>query len=140
MINNFIKDVCTILNINIPKISFNTSDFTSKTMIMACKENTIYLKPEPNKFDYDYYFGVAHELRHLWQIENDEEFYFSDYKPREQCDSIRQYNMQPAEIDAHAFAKIIMVDLFNVTPLFNGFDKDIIDMIDDRIEWIVRNE
>lgn len=51
---------------------------------------------------------------------NDEELYFSTYKPRESCSSVEEYNLQPAEIDAHAFAGIIIEDFFGARPLFKN--------------------
>lgn len=66
MINDYINDICDILDISIPSISFDTSNFPTDTMIAQCSPNgsTIYLKkyekPNPDQF-----FAIAHELRHI---------------------------------------------------------------------------
>ena len=84
MIENYITDVCKLLKIQIPFISYNTSHFTTKTMMAQCSSDgsTIYLnkidRPNP-----DYMFAIAHKLRHVWQIQTDQVLYFSDYKPIE---------------------------------------------------------
>lgn len=82
MIKEFITDVCELLEIEIPKISYDTSHFPTKTTLAQCEPtaNIIYLtkvdKPNP-----DYVFSIAHELRHIYQYQTDEKFYLSKYKP-----------------------------------------------------------
>ena len=49
-------------------------------------------------------------------MKNNYDFYLKDYKPRNQID-IASYNRQLAEIDANAFAEIMLVNCFNVKPL-----------------------
>lgn len=121
MINEFIDDICDMLNIAVPVVSFDTSGFTTATMMAQCSPtgDKIYLnkydKPNPDQL-----FAVAHELRHVWQIKNDEPMYFSKYKPVELCSSIEEYNLQAAELDANAFAGLVMINFFGLTPLFNG--------------------
>ena len=46
MINDFINDVCDILDIEPPEISFDTSHFSSETMMAQCSPDgsTIYIK------------------------------------------------------------------------------------------------
>jgi len=66
------------------------------------------------------FFSIAHELRHIWQIQNDEELYFSTYKPIDLFSSVEEYNLQIAELDANAFAGLIMIDFFHLKPLFEG--------------------
>lgn len=135
MIHDFISEICDILNISVPSISFDTSKFQSDTMMAQIDSSgtTIYLKaydkPNPDQF-----FSIAHELRHRWQMLSDKEFYFSDYKPRELCASVEEYNLQIAEIDAHAFAGLIMIDFFNLKPLFKGLPDSVKSKIYKRME------
>lgn len=137
MIYDFINDVCDILNISVPSISFDTSNFPTDTMMAQCSPNgsTIFLKrcnrPNPNQF-----FSIAHELRHVWQIQNDEELYFSAYKPIDLCHSIEEYNLQPAELDANAFAGLIMMNFFQLKPLFEGIPSSVKSRIFERIEYL----
>lgn len=141
MIHDFTNDVCDILNISVPAISFDTSNFASDTMMAQIDSsgNTIYLKkfckPNPDQF-----FSIAHELRHRWQIQTDKEWYFSDYKPRELCASAEEYNLQLAEIDAHAFAGIVMQEFFHLKPLFQGLPDVVKDKIYNRMKQIKATE
>ena len=141
MIYKFINNICEILNISVPTISFNTSNFPSATTMAQINSSgtVIYLR----KFDNpnpDQLFSVAHELRHKWQIQFDKEWYFSDYKPKELCSSTEEYNLQFAEIDAHAFAGLIMEEFFHLQPLFQGLSDAVKTEIYKRIEYIVATE
>ena len=137
MIQDFINDVCDILNISVPIVSFDVSNFQTETMLAQIDSSgtTIYLKkfdkPNPDQF-----FSIAHELRHKWQIQTDKELYFSDYKPRELCASTEEYNSQLAEIDAHAFAGIVMEEFFHLKPLFHGLPDSVKSKIYNRMEQI----
>lgn len=71
MIQKFITDICDILNIPEPSISFNTSNFPTDTMMAQYNPSgdTIYLR-KYNKPNPDQLFSIAHELRHIWQMQN----------------------------------------------------------------------
>ena len=139
MIEEYIADICEILDIPIPSISYDTSHFQTKTTMAQCEltSNTIYLnkidKPNP-----DYLFAIAHELRHIFQYQNDEQFYLSNYKTSDNCSSVEEYNLQIAEVDANAFASIIMVEYFHIQPQWNGLSDKVINAINDRINIIIR--
>ena len=66
MINEFVNDVCTILDIDAPAVSFDTSRFTTDTMMAQCSPDgsTIYIK-KSDKPNPDQLFSIAHELRHV---------------------------------------------------------------------------
>lgn len=121
MIYDFIQDVCNILNISIPSVSFDTSNFLTKTTMaqVDISNNTIYIKkfdkPNPDQF-----FAIAHELRHIWQVQNDESYFFDNYVSSDLCNSVEDYNLQIAEIDANAFAGLVMISFFGLKPLFKG--------------------
>jgi Zn-dependent peptidase ImmA (M78 family) len=138
MINEYIEDICELLNISVPTVSYDTSHFASDTMMAQCNPsgNTIYLK-KCNKPNPDYLFSIAHELRHIWQAQTDEVFYFASYKPIDLCDSVELYNLQIAEIDANAFADIIMIDFFHLQPLFEGLSDSVKDKIHERMDNII---
>ena len=135
MIHGFVKDVCDILEIEPPEISTDTSHFSSNTMMAQCSPDgsTIYLKKydKPNP---DQLFAIAHELRHVWQVQNDKQLYFSEYKPVNLCASVEDYNLQFAEIDANAFAGLVMIDFFHIKPLFQGLPDSVKSKIFERIE------
>ena len=141
MIKEFITDVCELLEIRVPKISYETTHFATKTTMAQCKPetNTIYLnkvdKPNP-----DYVFSIAHELRHIYQYQTDEEFYLSGYKPSNKCSSIEEYNLQIAEVDANAFASIVITDFLSLKPQWYGLSDKVIDTIEKQIKFILATE
>ena len=138
MIEKFITDICELLDITVPSISYDISHFSTKTTMAQCEltNNVIYLnkldKPNP-----DYLFAIAHELRHIFQHKNDEQFYLSNYKTSDNCSSVEEYNLQIAEVDANAFASIIMVEYFKLQPQWNGLSDKVINAINDRINIII---
>lgn len=138
MIQNYIEDICDILNIPVPKISYDTSHFHSNTMMAQVDSagKVIYLK-KYNKPNFNQLFSIAHELRHIWQIKYHKEKYFYNYKTMEVLKSVEEYNLQLAEIDANAFAYIIMVDFFGVKPLFQGLSDIVKSKIMERVNKIV---
>lgn len=123
-----ILDICEELNIAIPKISYDKSKFYTETMraMVDVELNTIYINKD--LFDFDVYFAIAHELRHIWQIKTDKDKYFSSYIPRDKTD-VETYNMQIAELDANAYALTIMQDFYGVTPIFKGMSEKIVSEI-----------
>lgn len=141
MIYDFINDICDILNISVPSVSFDTSNFPTETMMAQCNPDgsIIYLK-KYNKPNPDQLFSIAHELRHIWQMQNDEQQYFSAYKPIDLCSSVEEYNLQIAELDANAFAGLIMVDFFHLKPLFEGVPYSVKYKIFERMEYLKTTE
>jgi Zn-dependent peptidase ImmA (M78 family) len=141
MIEKFITDVCELLKIEAPKISYDTSHFLTATTLAQCEpaENVIYLnkvdKPNP-----DYVFSITHELRHIYQYQTDEHFYLSEYKSSDKCSSIEEYNLQIAEVDANAFASIVMTDFFSLKPQWHGLSNKVIDTIEKRIKFLLATE
>lgn len=137
----FIIDICDILNISVPSVSFDISNFSTDTMMAQCSQDgsTIFLKKydKPNP---DQLFAIAHELRHIWQLKSDEQFYFSAYKPIELCSSAEEYNLQPAELDANAFAGLVMMEFFHLKPLFEGVSDVVKSKIFERMEYINTTE
>ena len=138
MIEEFITDICDLLNIPVPSISYDISHFPTETTMAQCEltSNIIYLnkldKPNP-----DYLFAIAHELRHIFQYQNDEKFYLSNYKTSDKCSSIEEYNLQIAEVDANAFASIVMIEYFHMKPKWNGLSDKVINAINSRISIII---
>lgn len=141
MIYDFINDICDILNISVPSVSFDTSNFPTDTMMAQVNPSgdTIYLKkydkPNPDQF-----FSIAHELRHIWQIQNDEQLYFSTYKPIDLLSSVEEYNLQIAELDANAFAGLVMIDFFHLKPLFKGVPDSVKTKVYERMKHLETTE
>ena len=139
MIEEFITDICELLCIKVPSISYDTSHFPTGTTMAQCEpiNSVIYLNKldEPNP---DYLFAIAHELRHIFQYQDDEQFYLSNYKTSDNCSSVEEYNLQIAEVDANAFASIVMVEYFHMQPQWNGLSDKVINAINSRISIIIR--
>ncbi|MCD7824910.1 MAG: hypothetical protein LUH14_02955 [Clostridiaceae bacterium] len=140
-INKYIQIICEALEIKKPHISYDTSHFPTKTTLAQCdsKGSTLYLRNEAGYVNQlDLFFSIAHELRHVWQIRTDYDLYFHDYKMANEI-GIEPYNRQLAELDANAFAKIVMVDLFHVKPTFDGFSNKAKALIDKQVQFIVKS-
>lgn len=137
MIHDFINDICDILNITVPSISFDTSNFQTNTMMaqVSSSGDTIYIKKydKPNP---DQLFSIAHELRHIWQIKDHHDIYFSNYQTVDMVGT-EKYNLQPAEVDANAFASIIMVEFFRLQPQYKGLSDSVVFAIKNRIDELV---
>ena len=91
-----------------------------------------------DKINPDYLFSIAHEIRHIYQFQTDKQFYLSDYKPSDEYSSVDEYNLQMAEVDANAFASIVMADFFSVKPQWNGLSNIVVFEINKRINIIIR--
>ncbi len=133
----YIKEICHILNIPVPEISYDTSHFPTDTMMaqVSSSGKTMHLK-KYDKPNTDQLFSIAHELRHIWQIKYHKDYYFESYKTVDLMQSIEEYNLQVAEIDAHAFAYIVMVDCFGVKPLLQNLSDTVKSKIMERVNEI----
>ena len=134
-LKEFIGEVCDILEIPVPNISddFRAFKNNTKMAMLAIEKNvpTLYLSDRMEK-EHDYYFAVAHELRHLWQYSTNEKYWLGGYKTAEEI-GITAYNRQRLEIDANAFASVIMTVLFGMKPTFENLSPQINKQIEKRI-------
>lgn len=138
MLQGFIEEICRVLEIDTPEVRFDTSHFQTTTMLAQCSSDgkEIFLK-EFEKPNPDVLFAAAHELRHIWQLQTDEEKFFSDYKTADECGSVDVYNQQEAEVDANAFAVIAMVDMCRLKGELRGMSTKVKLMMERRIDEIV---
>lgn len=131
-IYRFINFICRDLNIKKPKkVEFGRLQTNTMLASYNYKKDVITIKKDYQDIR-DLYFSIAHELRHKYQIDR-KMFDFKDYKLSDNID-LKTYNLQPQEIDANAYASLIMMSLFGVKPLFNGLDEDIKKAINKRID------
>ncbi len=79
---------------------------------------TIYIRRTAAPLDKA--FALAHELRHIWRIDRG---WPVIGKPSSGQVSVSDYNLQQPEIDANAYAMLVMQEIFGVTPLFSGLPK-----------------
>ena len=85
--------------------------------------------------DLDQALTLSHEIRHLWQSIHMPEA-FRDYVQLSNRPTLEDYNLQPAEIDANAFALIIMTNFFHVRPLFQNLSDNARSQIEQRAKQI----
>lgn len=84
---------------------------------------------------YDTWFATSHEMRHLWQMRSGN--VSVSRHVQSSCISLDAYNRQPHEIDANAWAVLIMESTFGVTPLLaNNVGSEIYEAIRRRAEEI----
>ena len=139
-IYEFIDIICCNLEIKKPRIQIGNIAFSKGTQLAAYdyKNKKIAIKdPETYENSADIFFAIAHELRHKYQIDH-HKFDFENYRTTEEIPA-KEYNLQKEELDANAYACIVMIDMFGIKPLFNGMDDKIINKIYKRIEEIVKS-
>ena len=141
----FIKEVCEDLCISIPdSIVTDDKKFNQGTQLATLayenEKSILYLRTKYEYGDVDMAFAIAHELRHKYQI--DTHLLDFDYHKSSNELSIREYNLQNEEIDANAYAYIVLLDFFKLKVDFKLLLKDdvVADTIMKRVDVIVENE
>lgn len=124
--------ICEDLDIICPQIE-QIERLNTGTQLGAYvpETNTIFIRRNAGKLDKA--FTLAHELRHIWQIKQG---WTIIGKPDSAQIPVEDYNLQTAEIDANAYAMLVMQELFSVTPLFSGLSKEVVDKIRMRADEI----
>lgn len=117
--------VCDALKLSkAPTLIFDRSRLRTGTTMAALRSDggSICVRDDIDRGP-DLYFAIAHELRHAWQLERRPEM-FKAYHASDELDLVA-YNMQPAELDANAFAAMVMRDAFGIEPLFEGLPETV---------------
>ena len=94
-------------------------------------ERTIHIKNDLS--DKDYIFVLSHEMRHVYQEEKG--LIKQDYKKRNET-TLSDYNKQENEIDANAFAMVILFNVQGIVPSFENLDQAAITKIKARAKEI----
>ncbi len=82
------------------------------------------------------FFCIAHELRHVYQMMYIDEM-FINYK-LEKMHDMNEYNLQPEEIDANAFAVFLCESIFNVgCPPLDETTEMVMKRIENRFEELL---
>lgn len=132
-----IQDICDDLGIEPPSIRPRRKMSTPTTLAECTSDGqTVYIRHDA-VLTPDTAFAIAHELRHVWQIRTDRERWTADYTPSAGATSTEEYNRQPAEVDAHAYALLYMRTL-GIEILFSSFPEDLKALIRKRAEEIRR--
>ena len=136
-----VAECCNCLQIPLPKLKpvrkLPSASKTVRTMLEYSPTTgafTVLLRIDA-KMDYDTVFAIAHELRHEYQIIH-KMFNISDHRESGTGNTIHDYNMQPEEIDAHAFAYNYMLDYYGIRMLFLPLSADVKKAIMQRAEEI----
>lgn len=83
------------------------------------------------------WLALSHECRHIWQIHNAEKF--DKYQTSADI-PLTEYNAQPEEIDAWAWAVVVVGELFGVRPtLEKNFGAEVWAQIQQRARQIAEN-
>lgn len=119
--------LCRQLEIKMPKIEVGDIPFATETTLAAYipEEDKIILRSDEETPDS--LFALAHEIRHVWQSVWQPDI-FAEYKQSADM-PVEAYNLQHAEIDANAYAAMVMVTITGLTPLFNGLSERAIEKI-----------
>lgn len=117
-IDEFVTNVCTVLHVNKPRVTYTDAGYATKTTLAAISSDGAEIHVRPGMFSPDLFFAIAHELRHVWQKQYKPDILWG-YRSSDRI-STEEYNLQPAEIDANAFAAVIVVKTFRIKPLFQN--------------------
>lgn len=120
--SEFIKIVCDDLKIDKPIVKEVLFLHTPTQLAEYIPADNL-LNYRTGKMPLDIMFAITHELRHKWQAENYPDI-FQDYVNSTEI-NVEQYNLQNAEIDANAYAMVIMESGFGVTPQFKGLSEKV---------------
>ncbi len=136
LLNRYMILLCEDLQIKKPRVQMvggaDRRFPTATTLALLSGDGASILVRRRPERDPDLLLAVAHELRHAWQMAYHREEYFADYRPREDFADLEAYNLQPAEIDANAYAASTLEGLFGVSPLWQGYTDRVIDAIRER--------
>lgn len=135
-IRKYISDVCKNLGIKCPIIIYTSNLQTDTTMVQYNLEQNEIMIPPIDDLSHDYLFAIAHELRHAWQKQDDPEWFFANYKPSTELDN-ESYNLQFAEIDANAYAAIVIENIFHLSPQWNNLTDRVVFEIERRMDQII---
>lgn len=125
-IRQFADECSDFLGIKCPKITFGFSKLKQgnlSALVLDENKQVKSIKVSDECEDIlDIYFAICHELRHVYQMEYAPSI-FKQYTAIDKGLSTEEYNLQPAEIDANAFAAVYMHKKFGVSPLFRGYSE-----------------
>lgn len=123
---------CDILDVEPVKVKFKNK--LDGAVLAMCVPNSriIYVKRDVRLGDA--LLALAHEMRHVWQIDNGH--FNNNYKQRNST-ALMSYNEQWEEIDAHAYASLYLKTFYGISPLFNGLNNRIKSRIENREKEIL---
>lgn len=133
LIINFIADVCFVLGIDVPKVTHDLLDICIDTRKEQFTGEKFFI-PATDEPDSEFLFYVAHNLRIRWQFLTNPDYF--DFQSVEEI-GIDNYDNQPAEVDAAAFASLYMIGYFQLMDDFTSVSCQTRELILTRMEEIL---
>lgn len=133
LISNFIADVCFVLGIDVPKVTHNFLEICTDTRKEQFTGEKFSI-PATDEPDSEFLFYVAHNLRVRWQFLTNPDYF--DFQSVEEI-GIDNYDNQPAEVDAVAFASLYMIGYFQLMDDFTSVSCQTRELILKRMEEIL---
>ena len=133
LISNFITDVCFVLGIEVPKVTHDFLDICIDTRKEQFTGEKFFV-PATDEPDSEFLFYVAHNLRVRWQFLTNPDYF--DFQSVEEI-GIDNYDNQPAEVDAAAFASLYMIGYFQLMDDFTSVSCQTRELILKRMEEIL---
>lgn len=109
-VSNFITDVCFVLGIDVPRVTQDFQDICIDTRKDQFAGDVFFVSAIDDP-DSEFLFCIAHDLRVRWQFLINAEHY--DFKSAEEI-GLDNFDDQPAEVDAVAFATLYMLFYFQL--------------------------
>lgn len=133
LISNFIADVCFVLGIDVPKVTHDLLDICIDTRKEQFTGEKFFV-PATDEPDSEFLFYIAHNLRIRWQFLTNPDYF--DFQSVEEIE-IDNYDNQPAEVDAAAFASLYMIGYFQLMDDFTSVSCQTRELILKRMEEIL---
>ena len=133
LISNFIADVCFVLGIDVPKVTHNFLEICTDTRKEQFTGEKFFI-PATDEPDSEFLFYVAHNLRVRWQFLTNPDYF--NFQSVEEI-GIDNYDNQPAEVDAVAFASLYMIGYFQLMDDFTSVSCQTRELILKRMEEIL---
>lgn len=115
IIEHAVQFNCETLGVSPPRVTMlPASSFSTLTTFAAISPDgeKLAINSSLTLSKIDIWFAISHELRHKWQIDHDWDFGKYQKSDVDFCN----YNRQPQEIDAPAWATIVLANLFHLRP------------------------
>lgn len=139
MISGYVRTLCNMLRITMPQVFFNERQLAEGEHAKLTPDGKRLFLRKLKTPSLDQLFATAFQLRKMWQRKTDEQLYFGEYKTLEEI-SLREFSTQPSEVDANAFAAVMVSAFFGVEPVFDELPGAARSGIDRRCEEIRRDE
>lgn len=138
--DKIIKCNCSVLVVPIPTVRIaEPSEFATPTVksVVSTDGRGLLINRQFAESEADELFvwlALSHECRHIWQAHNSQKF--DSYQTSATLPLV-EYNAQPEEIDAWAWAVIVTGQLFGIRPtLEKNFGAEVWAQIEQRIQQI----